>query len=102
MATSHARIGYANLLESGTVVASSEDASFPVANCYDWNTGDWYKSAAGGTITIDLTLPSPMTADYFAYYGQNLYQLSGTNTIRLQYWNSGTGTYIDAFAAFHP
>lgn len=102
MPTSNARIGYVNLLEYGTVVASSENPEFPVENCYDWNTGDWFKPAASGTITIDLTLPGPMTADYFAYYGQNLYQFSGTNTIRLQYWNSGSGTYIDAFAAIHP
>lgn len=98
MPTSNARIGYVNLLESGTVVASSEDAGFPVANSYDWLTSDFFKPSGGGTINITLTLGSPASADYFAFYNQNLYSLSGT--IKLQYWNGST--YEDCFSAVTP
>lgn len=93
-----ARLGYVNLLEAGTVVASSENASYPVENAYDWLTSDWFRPAAGGTVTIDLTLPAPASADYFAFYGQDLWSLSGT--IKLQRWNGAA--YVDCFAAIAP
>lgn len=98
MVTSAARIGYENLLENGTVVASSEDADFPVANAYDWRTSDFFKPAASGTINIDLTLSGADGADYFAFYGQDLYSHGGT--IKLQYWNGAA--YVDCFTAITP
>lgn len=98
MPTSSARIGYVNLLESGTVVASSENASYPVGNAYDWLTSDFFKPAAGGTINIDLTLSVAASADYFAFFNQNLYSLSGT--IKLQWWNGSA--YVDCFSAITP
>ncbi len=98
MATSNARIGYENLLENGTVVASSENADFSVANIFDWRTSDFFKPAATGTINIDLTLATTDSADYFAFYGQNLYDNGGT--IKLQYWNGSA--YVDCFAAVTP
>ena len=93
-----ARIGYQNLLESGTVVASSENAGYPVENAYDWRTFDYFRPAAGGTISIDLTLSVAASADYFAFYGQDLSSLSGT--IKLQYWNGSS--YVDCFSAVSP
>jgi hypothetical protein len=98
MTTSAARIGYENLLENGTVVASSENASFPVANAYDWRTSDFFKPAASGTINITLTLSVADTADYFAFYAHDLYSHGGT--IKLQYHNGST--YVDCFAAVTP
>ncbi|WP_322884177.1 hypothetical protein U8C35_06500 [Sinorhizobium medicae] len=91
-------IGYENLLENGTVAASSENASFPVENAYDWRTSDFFKPATFGTINIDLTLSGADTADYFAFFGHNLYSHGGT--IKLQYHNGST--YVDCFAAVTP
>jgi hypothetical protein len=93
-----ARIGYDNLLESGSVVASSANANFPVKNAFDWRTSDFFKPAASGTINIDLTLSGADDADYFAFYGHDLYAHGGT--IKLQYHN-GTG-YVDCFSAITP
>lgn len=98
MPTSSARIGFVNLLENGTVVASSENASYPVANAYDWLTSDFFKPAAGGTINIDLTLLVAASADYFAFFNQNLYGMGGS--IKLQWWNGSS--YVDCFAAITP
>lgn len=98
MATSNARIGYENLLEFGSVVASSQNADYPVANAYDWRTSDYFRPAASGTVNIDLTLTATDSADYFAFYGHDLYKNGGT--IKLQYWN-GTA-YVDCFAAITP
>lgn len=93
-----ALIGYENLLENGTVVASSEDADFPVENAFDWRTSDFFKPAASGTINITLTLSGADSADYFAFYGHDLYDHGGT--IKLQYHNGST--YVDCFAAITP
>ena len=96
--TSAARIGYQNLLESGTVTASSENASYPVENAYDWLTFDYFRPAAGGTVNIDLTLGSAAPADYFAFFSQDLPSVSGT--IKLQYWDGSA--YQDCFSAITP
>ncbi|WP_398470720.1 hypothetical protein [Tardiphaga sp.] len=92
------RIGYDNLLEKGVVAASSQDAANPVENCFDWNTADWFKSAAGGTINLELTLATAGAADYLAFYGHNLPSVAGT--IKLQY-DLGAG-YVDATATITP
>ncbi|WP_442577867.1 hypothetical protein ACSBOB_20180 [Mesorhizobium sp. ASY16-5R] len=96
--TSNARLGYENLLENGTVVASSADTDFPVENVYDWITSDYFKPATSGTINIDSTLSGAQSADYFAFYGHDLYAHGGT--IKLQYHN-GSG-YVDCFSAITP
>jgi hypothetical protein len=91
-------IGYQNLLELGTVVASSENADYPVENCFDWLTTDYFKPAATGTINIDLTLTSGMPADYFAFYAHTLHTTGCS--IKLQYHN-GSG-YVDATDTITP
>ncbi|RVD58857.1 hypothetical protein EN866_19545 [Mesorhizobium sp. M2D.F.Ca.ET.223.01.1.1] len=98
MATSNARLCFENLLENGTVVASSEDAANPVANAYDWLTSDFFKPAASGTINIDLTLSGADSADYFAFYGHDLYAHGGT--IKLQWWDGAS--WVDCFTAVTP
>lgn len=91
-------LGYENLLESGTVTASSVNAAFPIANLYDWRTSDFFKPAASGTINIDLVLIGARAADYFAFYGHDLHKHGGS--IKLQYWN-GTA-FVDCFSAVTP
>jgi hypothetical protein len=95
---SNARIGYKNLLENGTVWALNENIDYPVANAFDWRTSDYYRPQIPGTVVIELTLPVADSADYFAFYGQDLYANGGT--IKLQYWN-GTA-FVDCFAAVTP
>jgi hypothetical protein len=97
--TSKARIGYENHLETASsVVATTEDADFPVANVYDWLTFDFFKPTGTGTTNIDATFAEPVTADYFAYYNQDLFNLSGI--IKLQYWDGLA--YQNCFAAISP
>lgn len=91
--TSKARIGYDNILERATTISpSSEDTANPFANCFDWNTYDYFKPAAGGGVTIDVECDEDQTADYLAFYNQDLFSLGGT--IKLQYFD-GAG-YVDA------
>lgn len=92
------RIGYRNLLEQGLVTATSENASFPVANCYDWLTHDFFRPAAAGTVHIELTLQRGQPASYFAFYAQDLWKYGGT--IKLQYHNGST--YVDCTPTIAP
>ena len=96
--TNKCRLAYENLLELGTVTASSENAEFPVENCFDGNTADYFKPASGGTVNIDLTLSPGRTANYFAFYAQNLFQFGGS--IKLQYHNGAD--YVDATSGISP
>ncbi|WP_020184550.1 hypothetical protein [Methylopila sp. 73B] len=76
------RIGYDNLLEQGTVVASSAEVQYPVENAFDWRTDDFFRPASAGTVTITLTLPKARHASYFAYFQQDLFKKGGS--LRLQ------------------
>lgn len=97
--SSKARIGYENLLETATsVAATTADASYPVANIFDWLTCDFFKPTGTGTTNITAMFAAPVTADYFAYYNQNLYSLGGS--IKLQYWDGAA--YQDCFTAISP
>lgn len=96
--TNHCRVMYDNLLENGTVVASSEDADFPVENCFDWVTSDFFRPAAAGTTYITLTLTDADSANYLAFYGQDIWEHTGT--IKLQY-DDGSG-WTDASDAITP
>lgn len=96
MALNETYLCYENLLRNGSVVASSEDSDFPVEQCFDGFTNTFFKPAASGTVNIDLTLSSPDSVDYFAYYNTNAGDYSGT--IKLQYHNGST--YVDCFSAY--
>jgi hypothetical protein len=92
------RVMYENLLENGTVTASSENPSYPVANCFDWVTCDWFRPASFGPVYITLALDAADGANYFAFYGQDIYKYGGS--IRLQY-DDGSG-WTDACDAISP
>lgn len=93
-----ARIGYDNIAKLATITPSSENASFPAENLIDWLPDDFFKPAGSGTITVTFELPSAQTADYFAFYNQDLYNHAGT--IKLQYWDGAA--WQDAFPAISP
>ncbi len=88
------RLMYDNLREQGTVVASSENPDFPVQNCFDWNTADYFQPAETGTITVTLTLSDAGTANYLAFYNQDLFLNAGS--LRLQYWTGSAWTWPGA------
>lgn len=92
------RVMYENLLEQGAVTASSENALYPVENAFDWVTADYFRPAASGTVYITLSLDTAQGANYFAFYGQDIYQYGGT--LKLQY-NDGSG-WTDASVTVTP
>lgn len=92
------RLCFDNLLEQGTVTASSEATDFSVLNCFDWNTADFFQPASSGVVNIDLTLDNPGSANYLAFYAQDLYLNGGS--IKLQYFD-GTD-YVDASDTLFP
>lgn len=98
MPTSNAILAFDNLLEKGTVVASSQNADYPVQNLYDWITTDYFRPAAGGTVTVELTLAAAASADYFAFYNHTLTSVAGK--VRLQYWTGSA--WADCFADVTP
>lgn len=96
-----ARIGFENIANraDAAISASSEDGEFPVENMFDWRPNDFFKPASvASPVTVDIDLDEEVTADYLAFYSQNLFGLSGT--IKLQYHN-GSG-YIDASPVIAP
>lgn len=86
------RVCYENLLENGTVTASSENPDYPVLNCFDGNTADYFRPNVTGSVNIDLTLTNAASANYLAFYGQDLYKNAGS--IKLQYYDGSA--YVDA------
>ena len=76
-------IAYENLLESATLVVSSEATGFEGANAATWTTYDYWKPAATGTSYITATLGASNNVDYFAVFAHNL--ATTTSTIKLQY-----------------
>ncbi len=93
-----ARVAYSNLLELGTVSASSESPAFPVQNAYDWVTTDFFQPASGGTTFITLTLVQGRAANYLAYYAQDLWSKGGS--LSLQYWDGSA--WVDTGAGIAP
>ena len=95
-----AQIGYENLLEDATLTASSEDTGFEVENLADWRLDDAWKPTTAGTHNADADLGSAQSVDYFACFGHNLADVSGT--VKLQHATSGAGPWTDAFTAITP
>lgn len=86
------RLAFDNLLEEGTVEASTEQDDYPVANIFNWIPSDFYKPTVGGTTTIDLTLDAEASANYLAFYNQDIYLHGGT--VKLQYHDGAD--FVDA------
>lgn len=88
-------IGYDNLLEQGTVIATSEIPTFEAANAYDWRTATFWKMADAPTEQfLTLTLGSAKPASYFAYFKHDLDEKG--NGIHLQYSLDGGASWLDA------
>lgn len=77
--------GWGNVLKDGDVTASSSADGFNYQNAYDGFTNDYWKPSAGGESTLTATSTDGMPVDYFAFYGTDLSENSGT--IKLQRWD---------------
>lgn len=84
-------ICYDNVLTSPlltSLVATTEQAGFSVANAYDWyTTSYWSPTPASGYHHFTATFSSPVTADYLAIYRHNLGTVGGI--FYLEYSNDG-------------
>lgn len=76
------KIGYENLFTKGTVSVTSENASFPKENGYDWFTDDFWQPTAGGTQRISVDMGVDTAVDYVAVVAHDLYTQGAS--IRLQ------------------
>lgn len=96
------KLAYKTLLDDVSVVTfttGSEDASYPVENCYDGNLYTYMNIASSASVyQIDFTLNASAGADYFAFYKHNLADLGGS--ISLLY-HDGSG-YVNAFENYLP
>lgn len=87
------RIGYKNLLETGTVTSSHNAVGFEMQNAYDNFGYDWWR--AGNTTDwswLSVENTSAVYADYMAIYGHNLADIAGE--VKAQYSYDGT-TWVD-------
>ena len=93
-------IGYNNLLESGTVSASTEATGYEKENAFDWLTYDWWKpTAVTAYLTVDMG--SATACDYFALAGHDL-GTQGAGVV-LQYSTDNFAADInDAFTTLTP
>lgn len=69
---------YDNILTSGTVTATSENASFPVSNLTNWNAARWYKPDTTGTHYIDIDAGQAVDVDYFGVFSHDLEEKNAT------------------------
>ena len=77
------KFGYENFFTVGTVTATSEATGYPKENAYDWNTYDYWKAAAAGTVYLTVDYGSARSADYWAMAAHDLFDNSGT--VQCQY-----------------
>jgi hypothetical protein len=68
-------IGYHNLLDTGSIVPSSAQAGFPVENAINWRLDDYWKPDLDNTHSIVVDMGAAVSADYFAFYSSDFYQV---------------------------
>lgn len=76
-------IGYNNILETGTVTASSEAASHPKENAFDWFPHDWWQATGPGQAFLTVDMGANAAVDYWALAFHNIHDYSGS--IQAQY-----------------
>jgi len=60
-----------NLLDDGTVAASSEDADYPAANAYDWQAFSSWSPTGTGDQHLKVDAGSAVSPDYYAVMYHN-------------------------------
>jgi len=94
-------IGYHNLLESGTVTASTEASGFEKENAYDNNTYDYWKPTAA-TAYLNLDGGYGRWVDYFSLGAHDLFDNSSTVVLQYADDSAYTTNLTDAFSAVTP
>lgn len=84
-------IGYTNHFETGTVTTDGTDED----NAFDWNTTDYWTSAATPTSYLRTNMGTPTAADYVGVVGHTLF--SQTGSIQVQYGPDGAA-WTDALS----
>jgi hypothetical protein len=95
-----ARIGYDNVLERGTVTASSEAAGFSRHNAYDWLTYDFWRPTAGGDQWLAVKTAAGQAVNYVAIAAHDLHKHGAT--IKMQASSDGGTTWTDICEPFGP
>jgi len=84
---------YNNILTTGTVTATSENASFPVSNLTNWKPSRWYKSGLTGAQYINIDASELVDVDYFGVFSHDLTEKSAT--VKLQWSDDGITGWTD-------
>ena len=82
-----------NILEDGTITATSEDTNGEVENAIDGNTYDYWKPTAV-TARIDLSLAAPKSASYLGIAAHTL----GTSSARINVQYDSGGGFTNAWS----
>lgn len=94
-------IAYQNLLESAaTVTASSAASTGPARNAWDGIGTTYWEPVGTGDHTLTAEFDTPVTADCFAFFRQNLASAGGS--LVLQYSADAGANWIDCFAPLTP
>lgn len=88
---------YNNIMTTGTVTATSADASYPVSNLTTWNPAKMWKAAATGTVYVNVDAGALVDVDYFGVHVHNLTEKSAT--VKLQWSNDGATGWTDLTSA---
>jgi len=84
-------IGYNNILETGTVTVTSEATGYEKENAFDWNSFDYWKASASGTVYLTVDAGAATVVDYWALAFHDLADNSGT--IKAQYSAGGSSPF---------
>jgi hypothetical protein len=86
------RILYNNLLETSTMVATNEDANYPVENVHDTTLLTEFRADTNSS-TITATLASASTVSCLAFGNHNI------DTLQVTLTDSGAGTTVKNYTA---
>jgi len=88
---------YQNIMTTGTVTATSSDASFPVSNVTNWKSAYFHKPSATGTYYINVDAGAAVDVDCFAVFSHNLTEKN--STAKLQWSADGATGWTDLTSA---
>lgn len=90
-------VGFENLCLDNPLVASREDAGYPVSNAAGWTVVDKYRVTHTDTVYLTLSLPAARQVNSFGIYKHNLSDL-GLN-VALEYATNAAGPWTELIPA---
>jgi hypothetical protein len=90
------RIAWKNFLclPGTTVTVSSENASFPHENAYDWNESSYWQPASGGASWLQCVLPKAQCANYVGLHATTLAANGGSYDLQYSLDSGTTWTSV--------